>query len=771
MHSLLYRILAGVVMLVSFYCATYFSEAGFKAIQEFKQLERIVPSSIIGLMSGEAQVHGFVQSSGLSKLPLSTRQKVPSVYFRYLKERKEQDADGSTSWRTVRDISRSIDFTLVDSSSFARVDAARAHSKIKWSVPVSYTETRGDYRYTEWRIEPDQWVLIYGWAEINNETDAIPEVTIRFDQQGDYLPIISRQSAKEERGSLGVDAILFIWGGVSLFALGVCAFMYLLQLHRLLVYLSLLTLLTSGALINFGMTSLDINVRSGASFLSAKQVQAKEAIEDILTLHENTWPGWESLGQYVASEYVKSSWQSARIKEIRMNMHYLREVYLMQISRFPENVYASVNGLGDPERVSFLNTERSQEAKQRLAKYEQTAVLQTRFIFMAIAGFVVFAVMAYIGFRFAKIKRLIENIPTSKTKGVSFGITELKGKVVLNNQNSLTGPVSYAPCVWYRYLIQEKRRSGKNRSWVTISDEKKGIRFHCEDKEGKLLIDASDANVITRNKKLSREGSMRYTEWNLNEGDDLYAIGQAVIDPNKSDQLLLSKGKKNEDIFILSNYSEREVMIRKAATAMLALVCAFSGIFFFATFLNGMNGQFSAVDYFISGLLGPVFLLGFTIVLHYNDIVFLKQRAERNWANIQVSLKKRADLFKQLQPAVKKYLSHEQELLTELAKLRSDAKKTVNSTRQAKNRLNAEQHFMEALDIKIEAYPELQSDAVMRDFSETMIELENEIALMRQGFNDAVNYYNTRIQSFPDILLSRLFKFKKKTRLYFNLKN
>ena len=78
---------------------------------------------------------------------------------------------------------------------------------------------------------------------------------------------------------------------------------------------------------------------------------------------------------------------------------------------------------------------------------------------------------------------------------------------------------------------------------------------------------------------------------------------------------------------------------------------------------------------------------------------------------------------------------------------------------------------MEALDVKIEAYPELQSDAVMRDFSETMIELENEIALMRQGFNDAVNYYNTRIQSFPDILLSRIFKFKKKRSLYFNHKN
>ena len=766
MHSLLYRILAGVVMLVSFYCATYFSEAGFKAIQEFKQLERIVPSSIIGLMSGEAQVHGFVQSSGRSKLPLSTRQKVPSVYFYYLKEEK---SDGG--WSKVESISRSVDFTLVDYSSFAHINVRGSHDRIRWSMKPSYTETRGDYRFTEWRIEPDQWARVYGWAEISSENNSHPEVEIGFNQPGDYLPIISRLSAKEVRGSLGTDAILYISAGISLFALGVCAFMYLIQVHRLLIYLSVLTLFTSGALVHYGIASLELNVRGGANFLNDRQKQTEETIKEILIQDNLGWPGLENLGPYVQSNYSDTSWQSRRIKELRMNLHYLREVYLIQIARFTESTYAYLNDLDDPENVSFFNAEHNHEAEQRIAKHEQTAVFQTRFIFMAIAGFVVFSVMTYFGFRFAKIKRLIENIPTSKTKGVSFGITELKGKVVPYNENFLTSPVSYAPCVWYRYLIQEKRRSGKNSSWVTISDEIKGSQFHCEDNEGQFLIDASNAQVITRHKKVSRQGSMRYTEWSLNPGDALYAIGQSIVDPNKHDQLLLSQGKKNEDIFILSNYSEREVMIRKAATAMLALACAFSGIFFFATFLNGMNGQFSAVDYFISGLLGPVFLIGFTIVLHYNDIVFLKQRAERNWANIQVSLKKRADLFKQLQPVVKKYLSHEKELLTELAKLRRDAKKTINTTSHAKSRLNAEQHFMEALDVKIEAYPELQSDAVVRDFSETMIELENEIALMRQGFNDAVNYYNTRIQSFPDILLSRLFKFKKKTRLYFNLKN
>jgi LemA protein len=48
--------------------------------------------------------------------------------------------------------------------------------------------------------------------------------------------------------------------------------------------------------------------------------------------------------------------------------------------------------------------------------------------------------------------------------------------------------------------------------------------------------------------------------------------------------------------------------------------------------------------------------------------------------------------------------------------------------------------------------------------------LETEVALIREGFNDAVTQYNERIQSFPDLLLAKLFKFKKMKRLSFTHK-
>jgi len=41
-------------------------------------------------------------------------------------------------------------------------------------------------------------------------------------------------------------------------------------------------------------------------------------------------------------------------------------------------------------------------------------------------------------------------------------------------------------------------------------------------------------------------------------------------------------------------------------------------------------------------------------------------------------------------------------------------------------------------------------------------ELEDEVALMREGYNHAVEIFNTRVARFPDIALAALFRFKSK---------
>ncbi|MDG1828035.1 MAG: LemA family protein, partial [Luminiphilus sp.] len=74
------------------------------------------------------------------------------------------------------------------------------------------------------------------------------------------------------------------------------------------------------------------------------------------------------------------------------------------------------------------------------------------------------------------------------------------------------------------------------------------------------------------------------------------------------------------------------------------------------------------------------------------------------------------------------------------------------------------------LSLRLEKYPDLEGHQLLYDFNRRLITLENEIALIRAGFNDSVMNFNTRLQSFPDNLLAIAFKFERLTALQFDKK-
>jgi len=782
MHPIYLRILAMLVMAGSLFFGIQFSQEGFRHIQEFKQLERIAPSKILGLLEGESQTNGLAY--GLSanvnnSLLVSPKAGVPSLYYRYLLEEEETDSDGDTRWVTREDISRAVDFIIADHETSARVNAKNRVDTIQWSMPQSYRQTQGRWRYTEWRIEPEDSVLIFSWADLKDRQNQQPEVSLNFDKSGAYLPIISRYSAEKVRGELGTTAILKIWGGVSLLALSILALIYTVQIHRILVYLTLLTVVTTGSLSAYGFAALLADVKGGASYLSEQSNKTELALGRLLENQGLEWADWSNLpSESQAGWAALESWQQSRISNLKLNLTFLQQVYQLHISEFPESIVAWLYGLDQEGQQFALSEWESNKAEQRFAEFGQTKVQGAAF-WWVLLGFVAFAGFTYLGFRFAKVKRLIENVPTSATLGVTYGMAEVKGEVCLLEpaedeqdemqvqNSSLTGPLSHRHCVWYRYLEEERRGTGKDKRWVTISDQTRSVDFYCEDQDGKLAIDPKGAEIITRHKKTESRGCMRYSEWAILPGDSLYAIGQANIDPRKGDRLILGDGD-GDDIFILSNYSEKELMIRKAASSMFGLGLAFSALFFAAVFYHAMSGQFSATDYLISGLLGPIFLTFIMFVLHYNDLIFLKQRAERNWANIQVSLRKRFTLLKQLQTVVGEYQQYENSVLKEVTEQRQRLKQVGESAGEVSKLLVSEHQLVQNLKVAVEDYPDLKANRLMTKFVDTLIQLENEVSLMRSGYNDAVNEYNIRVQSFPDLMLAKVFKFKLMTRLSFD---
>jgi hypothetical protein len=164
-----------------------------------------------------------------------------------------------------------------------------------------------------------------------------------------------------------------------------------------------------------------------------------------------------------------------------------------------------------------------------------------------------FAVVACWIFAFRAIRRarLIEDVPTSKIRSAAQGYVELIGHTEVMEGPVIVAPLSGLSCVWYRYRIEERRRSGKQIRWHVIEKGVSDSLFLLRDEtDCCCVIDPEGAEVKVRevrrwsgrharpsasSAKFSRQagwlslfsiGRYRYTEWRLDEYDPLYVIGR-----------------------------------------------------------------------------------------------------------------------------------------------------------------------------------------------------------------------------------------------------
>jgi LemA protein len=155
-----------------------------------------------------------------------------------------------------------------------------------------------------------------------------------------------------------------------------------------------------------------------------------------------------------------------------------------------------------------------------------------------------------------------------------------------------------------------------------------------------------------------------------------------------------------------------------------------------------------------------VVLVGLVIyaIATYNGLVRRRYEAEESYRQIDVQLKRRYDLIPNLLEGVKKYFRQEQEVLSEITRARSAAMQphSPSGQAQAEARLSG---AIGSLFAVAENYPELRSERVLLDFQEELASTENKISFARQHYNDSVQSYNTKIQSFPAVIFARMMGF------------
>ena len=149
-------------------------------------------------------------------------------------------------------------------------------------------------------------------------------------------------------------------------------------------------------------------------------------------------------------------------------------------------------------------------------------------------------------------------------------------------------------------------------------------------------------------------------------------------------------------------------------------------------------------------------IIGFVVYATYNDVIALQQRIDKAWANIDVALKQRWDELPNLFEAVKDVMAFEQQVVTDVARLRAAYSPAEPIPDQAATS-EATTTAIRQLFAVVERYPELRSQTNVLDLQDEIERLEGVIADRRELYNDQVYRYNTRIAQVPAMYLAGLF--------------
>ena len=147
------------------------------------------------------------------------------------------------------------------------------------------------------------------------------------------------------------------------------------------------------------------------------------------------------------------------------------------------------------------------------------------------------------------------------------------------------------------------------------------------------------------------------------------------------------------------------------------------------------------------------------VILNYNSLVVLKNRAKEAWSDIDVQLKRRYDLIPNLVETVKGYATHEREVFEKVTEARSVAMNAqgMQAKGDAENMLSG---TLKSLFAVSESYPELKASQNFMALQEELTDTEDKIQAARRFYNTNVRDLNIKIESFPANLLASTFGFK-----------
>jgi hypothetical protein len=384
-------------------------------------------------------------------------------------------------------------------------------------------------------------------------------------------------------------------------------------------------------------------------------------------------------------------------------------------------------------------------------------------------------------FRALRHKRLIDDLPTSKTQGVFIGLAELKGTA--ESETSLTSYLAGVSCVQYAWQIDEhwsrtvtetytdskghtQTRTRTESGWTKVADGGQSIPFYLKDDTGVIQIVPDGAkihNVKTFDETATRSSPLyfgkgpqseiantthkrRFHETALPLHTMLYVVGQAR---ERQDVVAAEIAHdKNAPMFLISTQTEKQISAGYGrwfwVLVIIGLICAIGGAVgrdLLADTNKGLSWQ-----PFVEASLGflAVLAIGWVWTV-YNSLINLRNRMEQGWSQVDVQLKRRHDLIPNLVTAVAGYRDYESETQKLITELRGQAEATPPGAAGPDFK-----GIAPMLRVIIERYPDLKASESFLRLQQALVDAEQRIALARDYFNDIATFYNTRLEIVPD---------------------
>jgi len=161
----------------------------------------------------------------------------------------------------------------------------------------------------------------------------------------------------------------------------------------------------------------------------------------------------------------------------------------------------------------------------------------------------------------------------------------------------------------------------------------------------------------------------------------------------------------------------------------------------------------------------------------YNELVRLDQKVGAQWAQVENAYQRRLDLVPNLVETVKGAAAFEKDTFTAVTEARSRAAQATGAARNAPADPAALEKFQQAqaelssalsrLLVVVERYPDLKATQNFRDLQAQLEGTENRIAVERMRFNEAVQEFNSKRNSFPAVIIASLFGSRFQEKAYF----